>query len=153
MPNRLLFYKTARSLGSLDSGRPSEAFRVICLILSQIGCCSKVVTSALLLYSSMSTDLKQLYASLENDSNFNKKITIELSQSDSQISMIITDNGIGFKSFEKNIKDVLNPYFTTKKNGTGLGLSIVNKIVNDHNGKIEFLPIKEGAKIKIIFIK
>ena len=34
-----------------------------------------------------------------------------------------------------------------------LGLSIVNKIINDHNGKIEFVSQKEGAKIKIIFLK
>ena len=54
---------------------------------------------------------------------------------------------------KKNIKDILNPYFTTKKNGTGLGLSIVNKIVNDHNGKIEFIPIENGAKVIIDFVK
>ena len=54
---------------------------------------------------------------------------------------------------KSNIKDILNPYFTTKKNGTGLGLSIVNKIINDHNGKIEFVSIDEGAKIKIKFLK
>ena len=52
-----------------------------------------------------------------------------------------------------NIKDILNPYFTTKKNGTGLGLSIVNKIISDHNGKIDFVSISGGAKIKIDFIK
>ena len=63
------------------------------------------------------------------------------------------DNGVGFKSFSNNIKDILNPYFTTKKNGTGLGLSIVNKIVNDHNGRVEFISINQGAKIKIIFTK
>ena len=34
-----------------------------------------------------------------------------------------------------------------------LEMSIVNKIVNDHNGKIELMSVKEGAKIKIVFIK
>jgi two-component system nitrogen regulation sensor histidine kinase NtrY len=52
-----------------------------------------------------------------------------------------------------NIKEILNPYFTTKKNGTGLGLSIVNKIINDHNGNIEFISKVDGAIIKITFIK
>jgi PleD family two-component response regulator len=51
----------------------------------------------------------------------------------------------------KNIKEILNPYFTTKKKGTGLGLSIVNKIINDHNGNIEFVPKNDGAIIKIIY--
>ena len=89
----------------------------------------------------------------EKSNNFNKKITIELSQTDIQITITIEDNGIGFGQLKKNVKEILNPYFTTKKNGTGLGLSIVNKIVNDHNGKIDFMSIKNGAKIKIEFIK
>ena len=88
----------------------------------------------------------------QNNSNFDKKITIELIQDDGHILISIDDNGIGFKELEKNIKDILNPYFTTKKNGTGLGLSIVNKIINDHNGKIEFVPIKNGARVKLDFI-
>jgi len=52
-----------------------------------------------------------------------------------------------------NIKEILNPYFTTKKQGTGLGLSIVNKIINDHNGSIEFISKDEGAIIKINLTK
>ena len=55
--------------------------------------------------------------------------------------------------FKNNIKDLLNPYFTTKKKGTGLGLAIVNKTINDHNGSIEFIQIENGAKILIKFIK
>ena len=89
----------------------------------------------------------------QNNSNFNKNITIELIQNNSHIISTIEDNGIGFKELKKNIKDILNPYFTTKKNGTGLGLSIVNKIVNDHNGNIQFIPIENGAKIRINFVK
>ena len=97
--------------------------------------------------------IESIHQRSENGNDFNKKITIELSESNVQISMIITDNGVGFSSYNNNIKDALNPYITTKKNGTGLGLSIVNKIVNDHNGIIEFMPAKEGAKIKLIFLK
>jgi len=89
----------------------------------------------------------------EKISNFNKKITIELRQYNDQINVIIEDNGVGFSELKTNIKNILNPYFTTKKNGTGLGLSIVNKIINDHNGSIEFIEIKDGAKIKINLIK
>ena len=89
----------------------------------------------------------------EKISNFNKIITIELDQNSTHIYIIISDSGVGFENFKNNIKDILNPYFTTKKNGTGLGLSIVNKIVNDHNGRVEFISINQGAKIKIIFTK
>ena len=89
----------------------------------------------------------------EKVSNFNKNITIELNEFDSHISLVINDNGIGFKKLNNNIKEILNPYFTTKKEGTGLGLSIVNKIVNDHNGNIEFISKPDGAIIKIIFSK
>ena len=89
----------------------------------------------------------------QNNNNFSKKITIELTEDDSHIKVTIEDNGVGFNELKNNIKDILNPYFTTKKNGTGLGLSIVNKIINDHNGKIDFIPIKNGAKINITFLK
>ena len=87
----------------------------------------------------------------ENTPNYEGKITIEINNQDNNIIIRIVDNGIGFGIFAANIKDILNPYFTTKKNGTGLGLSIVNKIINDHNGKIEFIPIDDGAEIKINF--
>ena len=95
--------------------------------------------------------IESIHQKIENNSNFPKKINIEINKFDDNININIIDNGIGFDTFTKNIKDILNPYFTTKKNGTGLGLSIVNKIINDHNGKIEFIPINDGAKVNIYF--
>ena len=95
--------------------------------------------------------IESIQQKAKNTNDFNKKITIEIKGIGEHISIVIIDNGIGFGIFKGNIKDILNPYFTTKKNGTGLGLSIVNKIINDHNGKIDFIPINEGAKVEINF--
>ena len=89
----------------------------------------------------------------QKTSNIDKKISIELKEDDKHIRSIIEDTGIGFKNLKNDIKDILNPYFTTKKDGTGLGLSIVNKIINDHNGTIKFSSVNNGAKIEIIFLK
>jgi two-component system nitrogen regulation sensor histidine kinase NtrY len=97
--------------------------------------------------------IESIQQKTEKVSNFHKNITIELNEFNSHISFTINDNGVGFKNLNNNIKEILNPYFTTKKEGTGLGLSIVNKIINDHNGSIEFIAKEDGAKIKIIFIK
>jgi two-component system nitrogen regulation sensor histidine kinase NtrY len=86
----------------------------------------------------------------KKNTNFKKKISIEILYNNDHIKIILLDNGIGF-SEQNNIKEILNPYYTTKRNGTGLGLSIVNKIINDHKGDIEFIPINDGARIEIKF--
>ena len=104
-------------------------------------------------FNLIKNSIESIHQKAEKNADFDKKISIELNDFDDHIHLIINDNGIGFGILEKNIKDILNPYFTTKKNGTGLGLSIVNKIVNDHNGNIRFLNIDNGARIEIIFSK
>jgi two-component system nitrogen regulation sensor histidine kinase NtrY len=88
-----------------------------------------------------------------NNINFIGKIDIMINYEGNSVCFAIIDNGLGFGIFSENIKDILNPYFTTKKKGTGLGLAIVNKIINDHNGSINFVSLEDGAKIKIKFIK
>ena len=87
----------------------------------------------------------------EKNKDSEKKIVVEINEINDYIEILIIDNGIGFKT--TNLPEVTKPYFTTKKNGSGLGLSIVVKIINDHNGTIDFLNYKKGAKIKIIFPK
>lgn len=104
-------------------------------------------------FNLIKNSIESIHQKLEKDSSANKKITIELNDHNSHISFIIVDFGIGFKNLKGTVKDILNPYFTTKKHGTGLGLSIVNKIINDHNGNIKFIPISDGAKIEVKFLK
>ena len=96
--------------------------------------------------------LKNSIESIEEKSvktgNFDKIISIEIKKRNDYIVVNIIDNGIGFTN--KNAKDLIKPYFTTKQKGSGLGLSIVNKIINDHNGSLSFLDKKNGAKIQIV---
>jgi len=101
-------------------------------------------------FNLIKNSVESIQQKAENSGDFEKNISIEILNNNDHIKVIIIDNGIGLDKI-KNIKDILNPYYTTKKNGTGLGLSIVNKIINDHDGKLLFFPIKIGAKAEIIF--
>lgn len=47
----------------------------------------------------------------------------------------IRDNGRGVPLEIK--EEIFTPFFTTKKKGTGLGLTISNRIVDEHNGRLE----------------
>jgi two-component system nitrogen regulation sensor histidine kinase NtrY len=102
-------------------------------------------------FNLIKNSIESIQQKSDDNKGFIKKISVEINKLDNKINIVIIDNGIGFGIFEDNIKDIINPYFTTKKNGTGLGLSIVSKIINDHNGKIEFIPIDNGAKVSINF--
>jgi len=104
-------------------------------------------------FNMIKNSIESIQEKKQNNDHFKGKIDISINDNLFNIDFIIIDNGLGFGIFSDKIKDVLNPYFTTKKKGTGLGLAIVNKIINDHNAKIEFIPIGMGAKIKIKFIR
>ena len=76
--------------------------------------------------------------------DFSKKINIEIYKDNDYIYSEIEDNGVGFVNVD--VKSIITPYFTTKKNGSGLGLAIVTKVINDHDGNISFKSTKNGAK-------
>ncbi|EDZ60319.1 nitrogen regulation protein NtrY [Candidatus Pelagibacter sp. HTCC7211] len=104
-------------------------------------------------FNLIKNSIESIHQKSEKVTNFEKNIAIELNEINEHINLTIDDTGVGFNNLDTDIKNILNPYFTTKQKGTGLGLSIVNKIINDHNGNIEFVSKNEGAKIKIKFLK
>jgi signal transduction histidine kinase len=59
-----------------------------------------------------------------------------------RVEVIIEDTGSGMT--EEEMRQVFNPYFTTKRGGTGLGLAIALSIINDHGGRI-WIESRKGA--------
>lgn len=64
------------------------------------------------------------------------KLSIPGQKSESVPLLItITDNGRGIP--ETLIRDIFDPFVSSKVNGSGLGLSLVSKIIADHGGVVE----------------
>lgn len=74
-----------------------------------------------------------------------------LAYNEFQFKFEVEDNGIGID--EDNKKKIFKEFFSTRgSRGTGLGLSVVEKIVKEHNGKIEVESKPgTGTLFRIIF--
>jgi signal transduction histidine kinase len=78
------------------------------------------------------------------------KITIEISELEHNIKVLITDTGKGIPKNKFNA--IFEPGYTTKKRGWGLGLSLTRRIIEDfHHGKIKVLQseIDKGTTFQI----
>ncbi len=65
------------------------------------------------------------------------------------IKISFEDTGAGIS--QKNIKNVFDPFFSTKDTSTGLGLSIVHGIISNHNGRIEVVSAPgKGTRFDIL---
>ncbi|MGB0525778.1 MAG: sensor histidine kinase, partial [Flammeovirgaceae bacterium] len=87
-------------------------------------------------------ELNQVWTNLIHNAlqamNFNGKLTVKTSQQDEQAIIEIEDTGVGIPT---QIQDkVFIPFFTTKEagEGTGLGLDIVKRVIDKHQGSIDF---------------
>ena len=95
---------------------------------------------------------KQVFINLFNNafqSIKNKgEIEVTVLNDNHYLYISIKDNGQGIE--QKNIKNIFNPFYTTKKTGLGLGLAVVKRIVELHNGKIECISkVNKGTEFKI----
>jgi PAS domain S-box-containing protein len=84
--------------------------------------------------------LKSLFTNIINNSieamDKDPMLVIDFHKRKQWVVTEIIDNGKGIS--QDDLKKLFTPFFTTKSRGTGLGLAIVKKIVDDHNGKVEF---------------
>jgi signal transduction histidine kinase len=65
------------------------------------------------------------------------------------VKISVSDNGIGIE--KKDLKNIFDPYYSTKEQGFGLGLSLIQTIVHKHRGKISVRSEKgKGTDVVIL---
>ncbi len=65
------------------------------------------------------------------------------------MTVIFRDTGPGIRP--ETLKNIFNPFFTTKDKGTGLGLAITHKVITEHKGRIEVTSqMGEGTRFNIV---
>jgi signal transduction histidine kinase len=90
--------------------------------------------------------LRQVFTNLLTNAfealNGEGRVQVRVRVLDARVQIDIEDNGPGIP---EAIRDrVFSPFFTTKPRGSGLGLAIVCKIVDAHEGRIEWRAGADG---------
>lgn len=96
---------------------------------------------------------------LENGVKYSKgsSVDIELFCNERNIEIFIEDDGVGIP--KKLREKVFSRFYRVDKSrsretgGSGLGLSIASEIISKHQGTIEIVDSKKGARFKIVFPK
>jgi PAS domain S-box-containing protein len=61
-------------------------------------------------------------------------LTIKTLKKESEVLISIEDTGVGIAP--DKVKNIFEPYYTTKQTGSGLGLILVFKVISEHKGEI-----------------
>ncbi|MFT5698247.1 MAG: two-component system C4-dicarboxylate transport sensor histidine kinase DctB [Desulforhopalus sp.] len=82
------------------------------------------------------------------ESTSTKIITLTCSVENEKVLIAVEDTGAGIT--DENLKNIFDPFYTTKKSGQGLGLglTISDRIVRDFGGKIVYVPSASGARFE-----
>ena len=73
-----------------------------------------------------------------------RAVNVSATSNEKSVQIVVQDEGKGISS--EDLKYIMDPFFTTKRDtgGTGLGLSISYNIIKEHDG--ELLVISEPGK-------
>jgi Signal transduction histidine kinase len=91
------------------------------------------------------------------DASGEKNITIEISSNASYLELIYKDSGPGLSTEITDPYEILNPFFTTKRDrsgkeiGTGMGMWLIKSVVEYYNGDIVIFNERPGFRIKFRF--
>jgi signal transduction histidine kinase len=92
--------------------------------------------------------LKNAMEAVEEDRRIEISASLQDNGEEPRLNVTVRDHGVGIAS--KNLQNVCQPFFTTKRKGTGLGLSIAKRIIDAHQGDIH-LSSEEHVGTEITF--
>lgn len=76
-------------------------------------------------------------------------LKIKTEATGNEFVLSITDNGSGVPP--ENLSKIFEPFFSTKQNGLGLGLPMAKRVMEEHNGRLEFESVKgKGSRVRLI---
>ncbi|MGE0408796.1 MAG: PAS domain-containing sensor histidine kinase [Amphiplicatus sp.] len=80
------------------------------------------------------------------------RIKVAVAQTGRTARIDVIDNGVGLPKAERH--RLTEPYMTTRTKGTGLGLAIVRKVIEEHEGVLQFDDDaslgKTGARVSVV---
>jgi len=73
------------------------------------------------------------------------RLQIQSRRNEDRIQIVLQDNGPGID--QELVPHIFEPFFTTKDvgSGIGLGLSVAHSILCDHQGRLDYQPVREGG--------
>jgi PAS domain S-box-containing protein len=77
-------------------------------------------------------------------------ITVKTRREDNEAVIELSDTGCGIKP--EDLKNIFNPFFTTKPQGTGLGLAVTHKIIQEHDGRVKVESVWGGGTAFRIYL-
>jgi nitrogen fixation/metabolism regulation signal transduction histidine kinase len=134
------------------------------LRVTEIDCVTKVSPDLPLILADSDQLIKALYNLIRNAIQAmptGGRLTVEgyretgagpnkpiLFNQDGWVCLVFSDTGVGIP-FE-NVKNIFNPFFSTKDRGTGLGLAITHKVITEHGGHLDVVSrVGEGSSFII----